>query len=241
MNAMIFAAGLGTRLAPYTNHTPKALININGKPLIWYALNNVIKAGATRIIVNTHHFADQLEEYISKISTSFNQAEILISNEHNTLLDTGGGLLNAQNLFRKNEPILIHNADILTNASLSGLISCFRESNSLATLMIDNRNTNRYLLFDNQNILSGWINSKTTEQIISRESTYYNKYAFNGIQIVSYSILDMLGEIKPFSIISSYLKLAKKHSITGWKQWEGQWFDVGTPEKLNNATNNFIY
>jgi NDP-sugar pyrophosphorylase family protein len=239
MNAMIFAAGLGTRLHPLTQSTPKALVKVQGQPLIWYAINNVVKAGATRVVVNTHHFASQIGDYLKTLS--FTGVEILISDESDELLETGGGLLKAAPLFHPGLPILIHNADVLTNCNLNELVDLHTKSNALATLMVENRATSRYFLFDNENRLCGWQNTKTNEQIITSQSqTPLKQLAFDGIQIVDGAILQMLGEVRKFSITNGYLNLADKYPIIGWHQWQGQWFDVGTIEKWETANQQFI-
>ena len=239
LNAMIFAAGLGTRLMPLTAHVPKALVELKGQPLLWYALQNVIRAGATRVVVNTHHFSDQIAEYLNK--QTFPGIEIAISDETDELLETGGGLLKAVPLFVPGNPILIHNADVLTNCNLSELVSAHTQSGALATLMVQQRKTDRYFLFDNNNQLAGWQNTKTGECQMATNPSSTEPLAFNGIQIVDYDICHQLGEIRKFSITKGYLDLAANHRIMAWKNWKGQWFDIGTIEKRQDAEHEFIY
>ena len=235
---MIFAAGLGTRLMPLTANTPKAMVELNGKPLLWYAIQNVIRAGANRIVINTHHFSSQISNYTDNLS--FPNVEILISDESDELLETGGGLLKAAPLFIKDAPILIHNADVLTNCDLYEMVQCHQKSNALATLMVQQRKTERYLLFNANNLLVGWENLKTGEKIITSPSDEFHPFAFNGIQIVNYQITQMMGEIRKFSITHGYLDLAGQHPINGWSNWEGQWFDIGTIEKLQKAKQEYV-
>lgn len=236
---MIFAAGLGSRLVPYTNTTPKALVEVNGKPLIWYALNNVIQAGATRIVVNVHHFADQVIQYLS--SDEFSSIDIKISHEKDELLETGGGLIKASSLFLPDEPIIIHNSDVLTNADLNEMVNHHKKENPLATLMVEDRSTSRYFLFDKKSHLGGWLNKDSGEKVLVSDSIELTEMAFDGVQIVNFEILKMLGDERKFSITKAYIELAKKQTILGWKNWKGQWFDVGTPEKHSIASENYKY
>ncbi|PZX20308.1 nucleotidyltransferase-like protein [Breznakibacter xylanolyticus] len=237
LNAMIFAAGLGTRLMPLTQNTPKAMVQVNGQPLLWYAIHNVIQAGATRIVVNVHHFAPQIIAYLNELS--FPGVEIMVSDERDQLLETGGGLLKAKNLFVKDAPILIHNADVLTNSNLTTLVNQHRTNGALATLMVQQRPTQRYLLFDCNDELCGWENLKTGERIITRDKDHLQQMAFNGIQMVDYRILEMLGGVRKFSITRGYLDLSPDYAIRAWKDWQGQWFDIGTIEKLHEAIHEF--
>jgi N-acetyl-alpha-D-muramate 1-phosphate uridylyltransferase len=241
MNAMIFAAGLGTRLYPLTENCPKALVEINGKPLLWYAIKNVTDAGATLVVVNVHHFASQVIDYIDSKPFANSNVEILISDEQDELLETGGGLLKAASLFRPNQPILIFNSDVLTNTDLKQLIAFHSERKGLATLMVEKRKTSRYFLFDDKGQLVGWENQSSGERRLVRDVPEYENLAFDGVQIVEYKILNMLGEVHKFSITNGYLDLAKDEKICCWHQWTGQWFDVGTPEKLDAATKRFDF
>lgn len=235
---MIFAAGLGTRLSPITDHKPKALVEVHGKPLLWYALQNVIKAGATRIVVNVHHFPEQIEHYLGNLN--FENITICISDERDELLDTGGGLLKAAPFFDPGKPILIHNADVLTNCDLRLLVKFHQQNESLASLMVQNRKTNRYLLFDEDNKLCGWQNTSTGEtKSAAVPQGELTQLAFNGVQILDYGILGLLGETRKFSITDGYLALAATHKISGYSQWQGQWFDVGTVQKLADAESHF--
>jgi MurNAc alpha-1-phosphate uridylyltransferase len=241
MNAMIFAAGLGTRLYPLTENCPKALVDINGKPLLWYAIKNVTDAGATRVVVNVHHFASQVIDYIDSKPFVNSNVEILISDEQDDLLETGGGLLKAASLFIPNQPILIFNSDVLTNVDLKQLIAFHRQGKSLATLMVERRKTSRYFLFDYNGQLVGWENQSSGEKRLVRNVPEYENLAFDGVQFVEYKMLKMLGEVRKFSITNGYLDLAKDEKVCGWQQWTGQWFDVGTPEKLDVANRSFNF
>jgi len=233
MNAMIFAAGLGTRLRPLTNNKPKALVEFKGKPLLWYAMQNVINAGAERVVVNVHHFAHQVIEYIN--SNQWN-AEVLISNESDMLLDTGGGLVKAKSRFIPNKPIIIQNADILISTNIKKYISSHLNSGNDATLMVKNRNTSRYLLFNKHYRLIGWENTNSNEVIKVNEELIHHKLGFCGVHVVEPSLIEAMGEERPFSIIKAYLELADRCKIGGYQMAdEDKWFDVGTIEKLNDA------
>ncbi|MFT3739204.1 MAG: sugar phosphate nucleotidyltransferase [Breznakibacter sp.] len=235
---MVFAAGLGTRLQPLTDSMPKAMVKVQGKPLLHYAIQNVLKAGATRIVVNVHHFPRQIIDYIGQLHVR--EAEIFVSDETDMLLETGGGLLKAAPLFIPGKPILVHNADVLTNCNLSHLVAFHRQRNAMATLMVAHRDTQRYMLFDPvSSMLKGWINTQTGQLkgVVSPEN--YNYMAFNGIHLIDFGLLDLLGEVRKFSITDGYLQLANTLPIVGWSQWEGQWYDVGTLEKLRLAEHDF--
>lgn len=234
MNAMIFAAGLGSRLRPITNNCPKALVKVGDFTLLEMALKKMSRLGIKKVIVNVHHFASQVVDFIKKYNVT--DMEIIISDESNMLLDTGGGLLNAATLFDKGSDILIYNVDIVTNADLNGLIKHHITENNLATLLIQERNASRYLMFDDNNILCGWKNPKTKEEKWVSNPKPSKEMGFNGIQIIKYEFLSLIKEKGSFPIIPVYLELAKTQRIAGWSNWEGKWFDVGTPEKLNNIS-----
>jgi N-acetyl-alpha-D-muramate 1-phosphate uridylyltransferase len=234
MNAMIFAAGLGTRLQPLTQNMPKALVQVHQKPLLAYAIDNVVKAGATRVVVNVHHFPEQIAEYIEQHPVD--GVEIVVSDERDLLLETGGGLLKAAPLFLPHQPILVHNADVLTNCDLSLLVSYHRQQSALATLMVAQRKTSRYLLFHRPTMrLAGWQNKETGQLKGVESAEGLLCLAFNGIHIVDYRLLEMLGKIRKFSITDGYLQLAANEPIVGWAQWKGLWYDIGTLEKLQKA------
>lgn len=230
---MIFAAGLGTRLKPLTNQLPKALAPFNGKPLLWHAINSMQGLGVERIVVNVHHFAHQLIDYIQRNDW---WTEVLISDESGQLLDTGGGLLNAQSLFIPNKPILIRNVDIITSTNLESFIYSHRQNENDATLMVKDRKTSRYLCFDADMQLCGWKNIKTAEQIEVYKADNVTDLAFSGMHIIEPHLLNKMGEVRAFSIIKAYLQLAAECKIKGYQVADEEaWFDVGTIEKLKEA------
>ncbi len=230
MNALIFAAGMGTRLKEVTKDKPKALVEVNGKPMLWHAIQKLTSAGVQKIVVNVHHHAQKIEEYLSQLQ--FEGVEIIVSNEEDELLETGGGLLKAAPLFNKDEPIILYNADVVTGINLRDMIEYHTKHGGIATLMVKQRETSRYFLFDEQMRLSGWENVKTREQIVTRPSQHMSSYAFSGIHIVNPELLTMMGEVRKFSIVQGYLEISEEKQIFGWKDWSEYWFDIGTPEKL---------
>ncbi|MCG8581180.1 MAG: NTP transferase domain-containing protein [Bacteroidales bacterium] len=230
---MIFAAGLGTRLKPLTDKLPKALAPFNGQPLLWHAIKSMEKVGAERIVVNVHHFASKIIDYINANKW---EAEVVISDESDLLLDTGGGLLKAQSIFIPNKSIFIRNVDIITSTNIESFIYSHRSNKNDATLMVKKRSTSRYLVFDEGMQLCGWKNIKTGDEIKVREVEKSIDLAFSGMHIVEPHLLNMLGEVRPFSIIKAYLELAKDRKITGYQVADEEpWFDVGTIEKLKEA------
>ena len=234
MQAMIFAAGLGTRLQPLTNDKPKAMVEINGKPMLEWLILKLKKFGYNRIVINTHHFADLIHNFISK-NNNFG-IEIIISHEKDLLLDTGGGLQNASKYFDLSKPILVHNVDIITNLDLRKLLAFHLESNNIATLFVRNRETSRYLLFDNNNILKGWINKNTGDKIlVDSENQDLKELAFNGVHIISPKMFSKFSSTGKFSIIPEYLQIAKTNTIKGYEDNSCYYLDIGKIDSLKKA------
>jgi len=234
INAMIFAAGLGTRLQHYTENCPKALVNLNGKPLLEHCILKLKKFGVDRIVINVHHFADQIEAFLE--SKNYFDMDIRISDERKCLLDTGGAIKHAKSLFIPNAPILIYNVDILSSLNLKDLVESHQNNQSLATLNLRDKNTNRYLCFNEDNMLCAWKNDATNEKKIVNESHLNsNSYSFSGIHIIDYKLLDLIEENGVFSIIDLYLRLAKNHRIAGYYDTSDLWMDLGKPEELEKA------
>ncbi len=237
INAMIFAAGLGTRLKPLTDTTPKAMVPFLGKPLLWHSIKSVEKAGAERVVVNVHHFADQIIDYIKHEKW---ESEVVISDERDELLDTGGGLIKATSLFVKDNPILIRNSDVITSYDLKELLSSHISMQSDATLLVKKRESSRYLVFDDSMVLCGWKNVKTGEYISVRDCENKIDYGFCGIQVIDYDFIRELGEQRKFSITQGYLKTGAYIDIRGCVfESQHSWFDVGSIEKLKEAESFF--
>ena len=233
---MIFAAGLGTRLRPLTDNKPKALVEFNGQTLLQWNINRLKEAGFNRIVVNVHHFAPMVIKYLEE-NKGFG-AEIIISDESDRLLDTGGGLKKAQSYFKEGQPILIHNVDIISNIDLKALFLHNIKYQALATLAVRNRNSSRVLLFDENDLLRGWRNNLTGElKLPSTESQpeKLHPFAFSGIQIIDYSLLNLITETGKFSMIDVYLHLSKSQKIISFKHDEDYWTDVGKIEELKVA------
>lgn len=232
---MLFAAGLGTRLRPLTDTMPKAMVPVDGRPLIEIVTKHLISQGATEIIVNVHHFGQQIIDFIDQHSWSI---PIRISDERDALLNTGGGLRKAQSLFTDDgEPILIHNVDILSNAPLADF---YRENTSHdATLMVSQRDTQRYLLFDDDMRLRGWTNIATGEvrspfaDIVPEK---LHRYAFSGIHLFSPRLFSLMEHYPTaFPIMDFYLEQCAKADIRGHVQDNLKLMDVGKLNTLHEA------
>ncbi len=245
MQAMIFAAGLGTRLKPITDHMPKAMVSVGGKPLIKHVIEKLTAAGAQRIVVNVHHFAGQITGYLHD-NNNFN-TDIRVSDETEKLLDTGGGIKKAMPLFCPDSPILIHNVDILSNVDLQKFYSAALESGNSseeglpdAVLLVSERKTKRYLLFNDRMELAGWTNVETGEvkspySNINPED--YAMYAFAGIHVLSPRMAKMMNEEFPdkFGIVDFYLKACATHRIKGYLKKDLRLLDVGKTDSLKEA------
>jgi N-acetyl-alpha-D-muramate 1-phosphate uridylyltransferase len=233
MKAMLFAAGLGTRLKPFTDHHPKALAEVNGKTLLQHNIQYLQRFGIYDVIVNVHHFADQIEQVLND-NSGFG-SWVAISDEREEVLETGGGLLKAAEYFEGSEPFVVMNVDVLTNLDLSHLIETHNNSGSIATLAVMQRHSSRQLLFDNHMLLCGWANNNTGEQKIAREVVDMQPFAFSGIQVVSPAIFADMPFSGKFSIIDEYLHLAKSHPVKGHDHSGNVFIDVGKPESLQQA------
>lgn len=232
MKAMLFAAGLGTRLKPFTDRHPKALAEVNGKTLLEHSLRYLQRYGIEDVIVNVHHFADQIEQVLQD-NNGFG-SWVTVSDEREMVLETGGGLLKAAPYFDDEENFVVMNVDVLTNLDLGKVIDFHKTNESFATLAVMKRESGRYLLFDEHMILCGWTNNKTGEQKISREVLEMQPFAFSGIQVLSHKILDMPFTGK-FSLIDLYLHFAKSELIKGYDHTGNIFIDVGKPDSLEQA------
>lgn len=239
MKAMLFAAGLGTRLRPLTDDRPKALVEVNGITLLEVAIQRLVAAGCRELIVNVHHFAEQIIGFIEK-NGQFG-IRIAISDERERLLETGGGLKKAAWFFDDGQPFLVCNADVLTDMDLAHFYQKHLESGALATLAVRRRTTSRYFLFDEKMRLCGWQNAKTGETRFAGDAhpptrSPAHPLAFSGIHAISPAIFDWMpkGEAA-FSIIAVYLQAAQTGLIFGHDHSADEWLDVGKPEALPAA------
>ena len=233
MNAMIFAAGLGTRLKPLTDSMPKAMVPVGGKPLIQILIERLKAAGVTEIVINVHHFAQQIINFVNE--NDMFGVNVRFSDETDLLLETGGGLKKAATLFTNNEPILVHNVDIISNADLKSLYGEALHT----TMLVSERKTSRYLLFNDNNELMGWTNISTGEV----KSPYSNldisklhRYAFSGIQVFNQELLPYMDAWDgKFSIIEFYLSICNRVKIFFFFFKNLRLIDVGKLDTLTKA------
>lgn len=232
---MIFAAGLGTRLKPLTNSKPKALIELGGKTFLENIITRLKGFGITEIVVNVHHFAGQIIDFL-KSNNNFGII-VHISDEQDLLLDTGGGLKKAAPLLTGNEPVVIYNVDVLSDIDLDKVVQFHNKEKALATIVARERKTQRYLMFDQSKQLVGWKNVVTGEKKISNPEKFENArpLAFSGIHIINPEIFNFITQEGKFSIIDTYLQLAKSCKIVGYFDHSGYWMDIGKPEQLEEA------
>jgi NDP-sugar pyrophosphorylase family protein len=238
MKAMILAAGLGTRLRPLTNDRPKALVEVNGRTLLQITLTRLRTCGVHDVIINLHHFADKVIDYL-QANKNFGM-HIEISGEE-ALLDTGGGLKKAGHFFledssRGYEPFILHNVDVLSTVDLERMVQFHNQRQALATLAMQHRETSRYLLFDEQLQLCGRRAGRDQPAELVRVSPYPQVLAFSGIHIISPRIFMLMTEKGAFSIIDSYLRLAAQgENILAFRADQYYWRDLGRPENLAQA------
>jgi N-acetyl-alpha-D-muramate 1-phosphate uridylyltransferase len=236
MKAMIFAAGLGTRFKPWTDSHPKALAVVNGKTLLQRNVEYLRSFGINDIIINVHHFAGQIRNAI--LENKGWGANVLISDEEDEVLETGGGLLKAIPL-TGNETLVTVNVDILTDLDLSALISAHEEKKALITLAITKRKTSRYLLFDDEGALCGWRNSSTGEERIAVQKPGLNERAYSGIAVFDPAVFAQIPFTGKFSLIDLYLHLASSQRIFAFDHTGGKLVDVGKPESVTIAEKVF--
>ncbi len=236
MKAMILAAGLGTRFKPWTDKHPKALALVNGKTLLERNLLYLQSFGIKDVLVNVHHFAEQIRHAI--IVNDGWGSNITISDESHELLETGGGLKKAAAYFDEG-PFILMNADILTDLDLNKMISFHNENKPLATLAVMDRKSSRYFLFDQNTQLCGWRNTKSGEEIISIQNSALIEKAFSGIHIISPEIFPLMHQQGKFSIVDVYLELAAAHTILGFDHSGSKLVDVGRPEAIAVAEKLF--
>lgn len=233
MNAMILAAGLGTRLRPLTEKTPKALVKVEGIPLLEIALLKLKAAGIRNVVINIHHLGELIMKFLDR-KNNFGM-NINISDERDHLLDTGGALKKAIPHFKEG-PILVMNVDVLSDLNLSEFILFHKKHQAIATLAVRKRNTSRYLLFDDSFQLCGWTNVNTGEIKYAQEKETLEPFAFSGIHIISPELFQFFPQQPIFSIIDTYLMAARKEKIIGFNHSEGIWLDVGKPSSLKKAS-----
>ena len=231
MKAMILAAGLGTRLRPLTNDRPKALVEVAGRTLLEIALARLRAFGVSEAIVNAHHFAEMIVEYL-KANSNFGM-KIEVSREEE-LLDTGGGLKKAAHFFGdSDEPFILHNVDVISEIDLGQMARQHKEQNALATLAVQERTTSRYLLFDDAGLLCGRRAGRDGPVEMARPAERFEPLAFSGIHVISPRIFGKMTEQGAFSIIDAYLRLAAEgERIAAFRADGAYWRDLGRPESV---------
>lgn len=226
MEGFILAAGLGSRLRPLTDHLPKALVEVKGTPILQIAIERLEQAGINHIVINVHHFADMIAEFLS---SRFWKARIDISDERSQLLDTGGALKHAAPLFDGSSPIVVHNVDILSDINLTKAVDQHLQQHNLATLCVSPRHTHRMLLF-HDGLLSSRIDGDTLPP------SGYDALAFSGVSVIAPSLFDLLPPADhPYPVIDQYIALAPCHRIASFLHPSDHWLDVGKPDSLKLA------
>jgi len=237
MQAMIFSAGLGSRFKPWTDQHPKALAPVNGRSLLERNIEYLRQFGIRDVIVNVHHLADQVIEAIDKNKGW--GSNIIISDERGELLETGGGLLKAKDLFTPGERFITCNVDILTDLDINKLLAFHEKEKALISFGVTNRATSRYLLFDEHSRLCGWRNTKTGGERIARGNDVLIQKAYSCVVVFEYDIFNLIPFTGKFSLIDVYLELAAEHRIMGYDHTGDRLVDVGKPESVALAESLF--
>lgn len=241
MKAMILAAGLGTRLRPLTNDRPKALVEMAGRTLLEITISRLLKFGVTEIILNVHHFADNVIGYLRSKGNFGIRIEI---SREDILLDTGGGLKKAAWFLAENaandEAFIVHNVDVISDIDLGQMVAFHQQKKALATVAVQHRESSRYLLFDEQMQLSGRFLVKELKTELVRAKERLQQLAFTGIHVISPRLLPMIAEEGVFSIMQTYLRLAGEgQPIVGYRTDGAYWRDLGRPENIAQAEKDF--
>ena len=234
--ALIFAAGKGTRLKPFTESHPKALALVNDVPLLERNIKYLQSFGVTEFVINVHHFGEQIVEFLEK-NNHFG-AKFDISDEKDELLETGGGLLFAQKYLENEENFLIMNADILTDLNIHELVKFHETHLPLATLAVSDRNSSRKLFFNSEMVLKGWMNKNSGETKMAELNNAFKELAFSGIHCINSSFFDKMKRRGKFSIMEEFLDLMFENKILGF-QHEARLIDVGRPESVIEAEKYF--
>jgi NDP-sugar pyrophosphorylase family protein len=238
--AMLFAAGLGTRLKPFTNEHPKALAQVNGKTLLQHNIQYLQSYGINRVVVNVHHFANQIIDIVNENNGW--GSEIIISDETAQVLETGGGLVKAIPLFGDAENIVVMNVDILTNLNITNMFQQHLQYGALATLAVSNRTSSRYFIFNKNSRLCGWMNTKTNEikGLEMLDETIHHQMAFSGFHIINKKIFSLIKQEGKFSMVDVYLDLMNTQKIMAFNHSGDKFVDVGKPESIDIAEKLFL-
>lgn len=236
MKALIFAAGKGTRLKPFTDHHPKALAKVNGIPLLERNITYLKGFGITDFVINIYHFGSQITDFLKK-NNNFN-CKIEISDECDELLETGGGLVFAKKFLDHGEDFIIMNADILTNINITDFVKYHKSLNDFATLAVSDRQSSRKLLFNEDMVLRGWLNVQTGEQRLAEFNKGFKPYAFSGVHCINPIIFDKIKRTGKFSVMEEYLDIMQTEKIHGFVH-NSILIDVGRPESVIEAEKYF--
>lgn len=233
VDGMIFAAGRGTRLGELGARTPKALIELAGRTMLEHTARRLVAAGVTRLVVNVHHHAEAIERFLGTHDLG---AEVRVSREADELLETGGGLLHARPHFRGDRPVLAHNVDVLCDANLSALLAAHATGGALATLAVQSRETQRYLLFDDAGLFGREHRGTGERTEVRPPRGEVRALAFAGVHVCEPAFFGLVTERGAFPIVAAWLRLAAEgHAIRPWLVPEGCWFEIGSPERLAAA------
>ena len=242
MKAMILAAGRGTRLGPLGRQKPKALVEIQGIPLLAGVISQLARQGFREVIVNTHHLADQVDEFLTRYRRRHRLAGLTLAvSREEQLLGTGGGVQRASWFFDDGQPFLVHNVDVLSDLHLGRLFEAHLDSGALATLAVRRRKSSRRLLFDSRGSLCGWQSAATGQERMDRSPDGpLTPLSFMGIQVISPALLDSLTLSPPFSLVDAYLQAASRgQPIRAHRADEARWADLGSRERLKQAEELF--
>ncbi len=236
MKAIILAAGLGLRLKKLTQDKPKALIEVNGITMLESVIMKLKNQGITEFLINIHYLGQNIIDFLTN-NNNFG-VNITISDERKQLLDTGGAILKAHAFISGNEPVLVHNVDIISDVNINELLKYHNINNCVATLCIRKRDSGRGLLFNKKMHLVGWTNIEKQEfKWVKNKPVDYNTFAFSGIYMIAPKFANLITQTGKFSIIDTWLEIAKKNTISGYIDTSIEWHDLGTVEKINNAEN----
>ena len=238
LRAMIFSAGLGTRFKPWTDSHPKALALVNGQSLLQRNIKYLQQYGITDVVINVHHFADQVMDAVKKNNGW--GSNIMISDERDELLETGGGLLKAKDLLQNSKPFITLNADFLTDLDIDKLLSFHQQKKALISFGITNRKTSRNFLFDDDSRLCGWRNTNSGEERISIPKTNLKEMAYSCVVVFQPEIFELIPQRGKFSLVDTYLSLAATHPIYGYDHSGDKLVDVGKPESVAIAEKLFF-
>jgi NDP-sugar pyrophosphorylase family protein len=234
MRAIILAAGLGTRLKPLTDHTPKALIPFKGMPMVERVIRNLANAGISQVMVNVHHHAGRVVEFLEGLMVE--GVELRVSDETGQLMDTGGALLQARQFLQEEESFLVHNVDVFTNLDIPELIRCHQEGDALVTLAVKKRPTSRSLLFDDAGCLCGWVHNETGKKKMVRKPVGSQEdFGNTCVQVIDAGFLDFFPETSPRSLTDMYLELAGQQRIRPFIHNQDYWYDLGRYENFIKA------